>query len=114
MFTHAGVLEFNEANVRNAIVNVSNTLELGKHLKIPTSILDDIHKHRPEVRKEKLVAAWFKVDTDCSWKTLEAAINAIKVMEWNVRKSMSGSFSEDLLSPSYSTSSGPGSIGAEG
>lgn len=100
-------MSFNEANVRDAIVNVKHTRELGEHLKIPPSILDDIDKHPPETRKEKLVAAWFKVDPDSNWKTLERAIDAIKVAEWRARKSMSNSFSEDLLSPS-SNGSVPG------
>lgn len=80
-------------------------------MKIPSSLLDDIHKHPPEIRKEKLVAAWFKVDPDCNWKTLNAAIAGIKVTEWNARKSMSGgSFSEDPMSPN---SDGTGSSVAE-
>lgn len=98
---------FNEASVRNAIVNVKSTRELGERLKIPPSQLDDIHKYPPELQKVKLVEAWFKVDTDCNWKTLWAAIGAIKVHEWHMNKSMSGSFSEDyLISPKSNGTSG--------
>ena len=94
-----GVIDFTEANVRNAIVNVKLTYKLGELLKIPQGILNDIHAHQPETRKGKLVAAWFKVDPDCNWKKLENALGKIKVLEWSARKSMSGSFSEDPLSP---------------
>lgn len=100
--------DFSEANVRNAIANVIHTHELGIKLHIPESKLIDIHKLQPEARKEQLVAAWFKTDpSNCNWPTLRRAMNAIKVLEWSTRRSMSDSFSEDHpLSPSSSGSAG--------
>ena len=96
---YIAIIGFTEASVRNAIVNVKDTYKLGELLNIPPSKLHDIHQHPPEARKEKLVAAWFKVDPDCNWKKFNNALRRIEVAEWIARKSMSGSFSEDPLSP---------------
>ena len=92
-------LKCNEANVRNAIVNIKNNRELGEGLKIPPSRLDEVDKLPPDDQKQRLVAEWFKVDTDCKWETLHAAIG---MHGWSTSKSLSGnssSFSEDPLSP---------------
>ena len=93
------MLEFDEKNVRNAIISVKNVRDLGERLKIPPHLLDDIEKHSPENQKLKLVEAWFKVDANCNWKTLEVAMRATRMTEWaSTRKSMSGSFSEETFS----------------
>ena len=99
---YLAIIDFTQANVRNAIATVQHTLKLGELLNIPPGKLHDIREHPPQARKEKLVAAWFQVDPDCNWKKLENALRAIKVAEWKARKSMSGSFSEDPLSPASS------------
>ena len=46
---------------------------------------------------------WFKVDTECNWKTLDAAIRAVNISEFARMKAQSGSLSEDRMS-SFSTS----------
>lgn len=93
-----GAIEFTEASVRNAIANVTNIRELGERLKIPSSKLDDIDKLSLENRKQKFVEVWFKVDTDCNWKTLVTAIREMVVPEWKTSKSISDAESS-LLSP---------------
>ena len=92
-------MEFNEVSVRNAIVNIKSIRELGEHLKIPTGILNDIDKLPTEKQKLKLVEEWFKVDTECNWKTLDAAIRAVSISEFARMKAQSGSLSEDRISP---------------
>ena len=92
------VLPFNEANVRNAIESVRSIRELGERLKIPPSKLDEIDSAQ-ENRKQKFVEEWFKVDTDCNWKKLHEAMDAIKVHEWACSKSMSIGSVDTPLSP---------------
>ena len=106
-FVSIAALEFTEANVRNAIVNVSSIRELGERLNIPPGQLEDINKLPLEKRKQKLVEVWFKVDPDCNWGKLETAIQSMKVLEWKTSKSMSGSFTSAdlLLSPNKSNGS---------
>lgn len=96
-------IEFNEANVRNAIANVTNIRELGERLKIPSSKLDDIDKLSLENRKQKFVEVWFRVETECNWNTLVTAIRAIMVSEWKTSKSLSETESS-LLSPKSNSS----------
>ena len=73
--------EFNEKNVRNAIIGVKNVRELGQRLKIPPHFLDDIEKRPPEHQKFKLVEEWFKVNIDCSWRALDRAMNTDELSE---------------------------------
>ena len=102
------VLEFTERNVRNAIASIKNIRELGERLSIPSSQLDDIDKVPLEYQKQKFVEEWFKVGTECNWKSLQAAFSEIKVLEWATSKSGSGSsMDEQLLNPkSYGSRGG--------
>ena len=117
-FVDVDILEFNEKNVRNAIIGVRNVRELGERLKIPAHLLDEMEKHKPEDQKLKLVEAWFKVDHDCNWDTLNDAMDKTRMTEWLQygHRSTSGSLSDAPLSPKsngstyYSSEPPPGNI----
>ena len=100
---HIGIMPFNEKNIRNAIANISDLRSLGELLKIPPSQLDEISKVPPQNQKQKFVEVWYKVDSDeYNWKTLQTAIDKMKVSEWkirNTRSMSSGSYSDGLFSP---------------
>ena len=99
-------MEFNEKNVRNAIISIRNVRELGEELRIPPHLLDDVEKEPPDHQKLKLVEVWFKVDVDCKWNTLEKAMKAVELLQWTRgRKSTSCSISEEPWSPNSNSSS---------
>ena len=102
--------EFNEANVRNAIEVIPYNRELGNKLGIPLGKLSEIDMLAPDKQKQKLVEILFKVDPDCNWTRLRAAMKAADVLEWakrsmlrsgSLQKSNSDSFSESFLSPTH-------------
>lgn len=105
--------DFNEANVRNAIEYVPYNRVLGVKLAIPPGKLNIIDGLAPSKQKQKLVETLFRVNPDCNWTMLKAAIKAADVSEWTNRlrsswkKSCSGSLSEDFsTSTHFDVSSG--------
>ena len=76
----------------NAITKVTNDNELGLHLGLDSHILKKIETYPVEVRKQKLVSELFAVKPEnCNWTTVNGAINAMKVLDWNDRRSVTTS-----------------------
>ena len=78
-------MPFNEASVLNAIAKISDDYTLGVYLELDDATLNELKKYPVNEQKQKLVAQWFAVEDPkhCNWTKLNAAINKMKVLEWN-------------------------------
>ncbi len=78
----------NQATVLNAISQVSNNFELGIHLGLDITIMNEIKLYPVVEQKQKLVDRLFSTKPEsCNWAKINEAITYVKVMEWNDRKS---------------------------
>ncbi len=78
----------NQATVLNAISQVSNNFELGIHLGLDITIMNEIKQYPVVEQKQKLVDRLFSTKPEsCNWAKINEAVACVKVMEWNDRKS---------------------------
>ena len=100
-------MPFNEASVLDAIAKVSDDYNLGVYLGLNDATLSDIKKYPVNEQKQKLVARWFAVEEpkNCNWTKLNAAINKMKVPEWNGGNSLTSTASVDTTASLITTTS---------
>ena len=100
-------MPFNEASVLNAIAKISDNYTLGTHLGLDGPTMSEIKKYPVNEQKQKLVARWFADEEpkNCNWAKLNAAIDEMKVLEWNDRYSFTSTASLDSNASPITTTS---------
>ena len=78
------MLDFNEANVLEAIVKVSNYHNLGSRLGISANKLADIERSHIQDRRQLFVAALFRnaPKESLNWEAVNRAIREVETREW--------------------------------
>lgn len=73
--------ELNNATVLQTIASVVDWRTLGTHLGIPSTKLREIGMHPIEERKSRMVTAWLKGGSNCSWAKLKEALRKPSMQE---------------------------------
>ena len=95
------------------IESFPHILDLGQKIGLPPSKLDEISELPLEKQKLQFVETLFRVDSDCNWTRLIAAMKEVDTMiwarkhSWQQKKGSSslGSYSEGMFSPAHSLTS---------